>query len=357
MSLLKRQNLVLATLALILGMFVWLRPAAASELTFGVETNLPDNQVAKDVNYFDLKLAPGTQQTISATVTNLTDKAVKLKPEVNAATTNINGVVEYTKTKTKADTTLRYSLADYVKPEQATVDIPAHQQRQVKLNVTMPAGHFNGIIAGGLRLQDVNAIAAQKKAKKGTTVQNQYAYVIGIVLHQNTKTMTPQMKLGQVKASQSNYRNVINATLRNVTATYINQLTVKAKIYPRGSEKVKYQQTNKGMQMAPNSQLVFPVRLNGQPLKAGKYTMDLVATSKGHKWHFKRNFEIDGQRAAKLNKRDVTIKPDYTWLYTLIGVIILLALIGGFWFYSRRKLKAKERENAALRAELDKHKH
>ncbi|MFC6171500.1 DUF916 and DUF3324 domain-containing protein [Loigolactobacillus jiayinensis] len=352
----KRRNLVLATLALILGLFTWLQPAAASELTFGVETNLPDNQVTKNVNYFDLKLAPGAQQTISTTVTNLTDKAVKLKPEVNAATTNINGVVEYTKVKAKADTTLRYSLADYVKPEQKTINIPAHQKTAVKLNVTMPAGKFNGILASGLRLQDVNALDAQKKATKGTTVQNQYAYVIGIVLHQNTQAVTPQLKLGQVAASQVNYRNVINATLRNVTATYVNQLTVKAKIYTRGSQKVKYQQTNKGMQMAPNSKFAFPVRLNSQPLKAGKYTLDLVATSKGRKWHFTRNFEIDGTKAAKLNKRDVTIKPDYTWLDTLIGVIILVILIGIFWFISRRKLKAKEKENAALRAELDKHK-
>ncbi|WP_257883073.1 DUF3324 domain-containing protein [Loigolactobacillus coryniformis] len=229
---------------------------------------------------------------------------------------------------------------------------------------------MNGVIAGGLRLQDQNATKQTAESAKGTTVQNQYAYIIGIILHQNTKTVTPQMKLGKVAASQVNYRNVINATLRNVTATYINQLTVKAKIYRQGSQKISYRQTNKegsqkisyrqtnkGMQMAPNSQFAFPIRLNGQPLKAGKYTLDLVATSKGHKWHFKRNFTIAGQQATKLNKRDVTIKPDYTWLYTLIGAVVLILLIGVLWFFNRRKLKAKEAENAALRAALDKKKH
>ncbi|MFD0897572.1 DUF916 and DUF3324 domain-containing protein [Loigolactobacillus binensis] len=351
----KKQNLGLMILAVILGLLILNRPVAANELTFGVETNLPTNQLTKNVNYFDLKLAPGQQQTISVTVTNSTSKAVKLKPEVNAATTNLNGVVEYTKAKAVADTSLRYSLADYVKPEQTTITVPAKQKKQVNLKVTMPQGHFNGVIAGGLRLQDENA-DQQSKATKGTTVQNQYAYVIGIVLHQNTRTVKPILKLGEVGASQVNYRNVINATLRNVQATYINQLQVKAKIYPRGSKKVSYTQTNKGLQMAPNSKFALPIRLNGQALKAGQYTLDLKATSKGQKWHFKRNFTIAGAQAAKLNKRDVTIKPNYTWLYTLIGAVIIVLLVGLIWFFNRRQLKAKERENAALRAALDKKK-
>ncbi|QEA53820.1 DUF916 and DUF3324 domain-containing protein [Loigolactobacillus coryniformis] len=353
----KKRNLVVTVLALGLGLLTLTRPVAANELTFGVETNLPDNQLTKNVNYFDLKLDPGQQQTISVTITNSTNKEVKLKPEVNAATTNLNGVVEYTKTKTKADASRRYSLADYVRPEQRTVTVPAQQKKQLNLKVTMPRSQMNGVIAGGLRLQDQNATKQTAESSKGTTVQNQYAYIIGIVLHQNTKTVTPQMKLGKVAASQVNYRNVINTTLRNVTATYINQLTVKAKIYRQGSQKISYRQTNKGMQMAPNSQFAFPVRLNGQPLKAGKYTLDLVATSKDHKWHFKHNFTIAGQQATKLNKRDVTIKPDYTWLYTLIGAVVLILLIGVLWFFNRRKLKAKEAENAALRAALDKKKH
>ncbi|WP_252902597.1 WxL protein host-binding domain-containing protein [Paucilactobacillus hokkaidonensis] len=48
--------------------------------------------------------------------------------------------------------------------------------------------------------------------------------------------------------------------------------------------------------MAPNSGFEFPLRLNGQKLKAGDYTMDIVAKSKGHTWHFTKGFTISADK-------------------------------------------------------------
>ncbi len=40
-------------------------------------------------------------------------------------------------------------------------------------------------------------------------------------------------------------------------------------------------------------------------------------------WTLEKDFEIKADVAKKLNDSDVTIKKDYTWLYILIGVILL----------------------------------
>jgi len=56
-----------------------------------------------------------------------------------------------------------------------------------------------------------------------------------------------------------------------------------------------------------------------------------------------------------LNAKDVSIKEDYTWIYILIGVLIILILIVIAFWLIRRKLKAKEAENEALRQQLNKH--
>ncbi|WP_412988856.1 DUF3324 domain-containing protein [Pediococcus siamensis] len=220
----------------------------------------------------------------------------------------------------------------------------------------MPKSKFDGVMAGGIRLQDENAkISQTAKKKKGTTVQNEYAYLIGFVLQQNTKKVLPDMKLASVKPGQVNLRNVINARLRNVKATYLNKLSVKAKVHKVGSSKTLYQQKSINMQMAPNSVFNYGLKLNGQPLKAGKYVMDITAKSKQQIWHFKKQFTITRKKAATLNAKDVSIKKDYSWIYFTIGGLILLLLFGIAFWVIRRKLKAKEAENQALKEQLKHH--
>lgn len=349
----KRKNFILILMTLVLGILMIL-PVSANELTFGVQANLPKNQIDEKVTYFDLKLSPGASQTVTVTLTNGTNKQVKIKPEVNTATTNLNGVVEYQKVSTNNfDSSLKYSLAKYVTPVEKNVVLNAKATKKIHLRIHMPKGKFNGVMAGGIRLQDQNARVDEKaKKQKGTTVQNEYAYLIGMVLQQNTTKVTPDMKLASVKPGQNNLRNVINARLRNVKATYLNKLSVNAKVSRAGQSKVLYQQKSTNMQMAPNSVFNYGLKLNGLPLKAGKYVMEITAKSKQQTWHFKKQFTITQKKAAALNAKDVSIKKDYSWIYVTAGIVILLILIAIAFWITRRKLKAKEAENELLRKQL-----
>ncbi|GAB5052113.1 DUF916 and DUF3324 domain-containing protein [Pediococcus ethanolidurans] len=354
----KRKTFILILMTLVLSLLTIL-PVSANELTFGVQANLPKNQIDTKVTYFDLKLNPGASQIVTVTVTNGTKKQVKIKPEVNTATTNLNGVVEYQKVSAKNfDSSLKYSLADYVKPVETSVILKVNQSKKIHLRINTPKGKLNGVMAGGIRLQDENAeVSKDAKKKKGTTVQNEYAYLIGMVLQQNTTKVTPDLKLASVKLGQNNLRNVINSRLRNVKATYLNKLSVNAKVSKVGSTKTLYQQKSTNMQMAPNSVFNYGLKLNGQPLKAGKYVMNITAKSKQQTWHFKKQFTITSKKAATLNAKDVSIKKDYSWIYVTVVVVILLILIAIAFWIVRKKLKAKEVENEALRAQLKKHEH
>jgi biopolymer transport protein ExbD len=352
----KRKTFILILMTLVLSILTIL-PVSANQLTFGVQANLPENQVDNKVTYFDLKLNPGASQTVTVTVTNGTKKQVKIKPEVNTATTNLNGVVEYQKVSAKNfDSSLKYPLSKYVTPVEKTIVLNAKQSKKIHFKIKMPKGKFNGVMAGGIRLQDENAeISKDAKKKKGTTVQNEYAYLVGIVLQQTAKKVTPDMKLASVKPSQNNLRNVINSRLRNVKATYLNKLSVNAKVSKAGSSKILYHQKTSNMQMAPNSVFNYALNLNGQKLKAGTYVMDITAKSKKQTWHFKKQFTITRKKAAVLNAKDVSIKKNYSWIYISVGVLILLIMIAIAFWLIRRKLKAKEAENEALRAQLEKH--
>ena len=74
----------------------------ANEFNFSVNPVLPENQIGES-GYFNLQMSPGQSQTLTITLKNTTDKTVVVEEEIASATTNINGVVEYSPNKIKAD--------------------------------------------------------------------------------------------------------------------------------------------------------------------------------------------------------------------------------------------------------------
>ena len=117
----------------------------------------------------------------------------------------------------------------------------------------------------------------------------------------------------------------------------MNKMSVKAKVMEKGSREVLYQADKKDMQMAPNSHFRFPIPLNGQKLKAGTYTLDMTAQSMNKTWHWTKDFTIDADLAKKLNQKDVTIETDYTWMYVVLGIGLLMIALGMLLFIRKKR--------------------
>lgn len=94
--------------------------------------------------------------------------------------------------------------------------------------------------------------------------------------------------------------------------------------------------------MAPNSNFNYPISLNGEKLKAGKYTLKLNAQAKEGKWSFTKDFTISETDAKKYNSQDVSIKKDWTWVYILIGILLILIALFLIFFIIRRNRKKQE---------------
>ena len=99
------------------------KPAFANQFNFSVKAILPENQASK-ASYFDILMAPGQEQTLSVELSNSTDKTVTVEQGLASATTNLNGVVEYSPNKIKPDASLKYNMKDYVKLDQEIVLAP-----------------------------------------------------------------------------------------------------------------------------------------------------------------------------------------------------------------------------------------
>lgn len=342
--------------------------AAASEFKFAVIPGIPKNQIDKTKTYFDLKMDPEAEQDLEVQLRNDTDKEVIVETGISSATTNLNGVVEYSLNGKKPDSSLKYNMADLAKAP-AETKLPAKGEATVKIHIKMPKEKFDGVLAGGITFteKESDEEAPKDSSSSGMAINNKYSYVVALLARQNENEVTPELLLNDVAAAQVNARNVINANLQNPKATYINQLKLKAEITKKEDSKVFYTAEGEGMQMAPNSNFDYPIPLNGKPLEAGNYHLKIVAyggkseegtykvkNAEGtevtfkYKWELDKDFTISGAEAKKYNEQDVTIKKDNTWLYILIGVLLLLLALLLIFFLIRRK-KKKEAEEEALR--------
>ncbi|WP_413518038.1 DUF916 and DUF3324 domain-containing protein [Carnobacterium maltaromaticum] len=326
-------------------LFLAVPKGVASELNFSVAPVIPENQKDKNKSYFDLKMESGKGQELTVTLKNGTDNKVTINTTINRATTNLNGVVEYGSAKNQKDSSLVYNIEDFIEIKEPEVEIPAHSEKQLILNLKGIPEKFEGVLAGGLTFKEKQATEKTKdEEKQGLAIQNEYAYVVGIVLHGEKETIPSEIKLIGAEAAQVNARNAINATLQNPKAKYLNKLSVDAVVTKKGSQDVLYSSKKENMQMAPNSHFDYPISLEGEALKPGNYTVTMKINSYDDHWEVTKDFSINKEQADAFNKNDVSIKEDSTWVYLVIGLSLLLLIVAiVVIIVLQKKKKKKER--------------
>lgn len=324
----------------------------ASELAFSVETVRPENQIDSSKTYFDIKGSPGSEQILEVKLHNATDREVIVESQIAPATTNLNGVVEYSPREQKLDSSLKYDLSQLLtytdENQKKEIVLPKNSETILKLNLKHPTEAFDGVIAGGLTFKEKKK-EDKSKEEKGLSIQNDYAFVVAVLLHGKDGEVPSKLEMPNVYAGQVNARNVINATLQNPQPKYLNQLKVEAKVTKFEKTEVLYEAKKEQLQMAPNSNFDFPVPLEGKPIAAGKYTLTLKADSFEDSWTFTKNFTVTSNEAKKLNESDVTVKKDLTLIYILIGLFLLLLVIVLFLFIYFRRKKKEERKKEERR--------
>lgn len=327
--------------------------------SISISANLPDNQINKDQSYFDLLMKLGQEQELEVVLRNSTDKDLTMIASANSAVTNDNGVVDYSFSKPKADSTLKVPLSQIAVIEKETV-VPAKSDKIVKVHVKMPNEPIEGVIAGGIYLQQKEDTNQKNAGDGGVQIKNKYVYVMGIQLREkeDISQLVADMKLDKkkIKPKQVNYRNVLGINLQNTEPVYIRNLTVDAKIYKKGSQEVLHESKQESLKMAPNSNFNYGVSWENQEFKAGKYRAKVTAHSEDYNkdWSWDEEFTITKKEAEVLNKEAVELEvaPTPWWVYVLIGLgiaFLLLLILYLIKRYIDKKKEAKRKEEARAR--------
>ncbi|MBS7576808.1 MULTISPECIES: DUF916 and DUF3324 domain-containing protein [unclassified Enterococcus] len=326
--------------------------ANANVIDFAVEPVLPNNQISDESNFFHLKIDQGQHQALTIKLFNNTAKKITLNATASIATTNVNGVVDYSPTVNQADASFAYSINDLVDlPTEILLE--ANETKDYTFEVKMPANQISGVLAFGITFQSKAAHSNTDKLD-GTTINNQFAYVVAVLMQQDEQISdVPELKLATVSATQLNNRNAIVANYRNLAGAYLNQMKVVTKIYQKSTGKLVYEQTKIEMQMAPNSHFDYPIFLNGAALKAGDYQYQSTvygnektgsasneADKYDYQWSFKNDFKIETAEAKALNQTDAMVASNHqsNILLIVLAVMIVLLLIVIAYLLTRKKI-------------------
>ncbi|MDR2832550.1 MAG: DUF916 and DUF3324 domain-containing protein [Streptococcaceae bacterium] len=357
------------------GIVGWQKVSANDQIGFSVNAILPKNQANPDSSYFDLLMTPGQKQTVQVQLGNSSNQEVIVEIASASATTNINGVVEYSPNDIKADARLKFDAAKLITPPKE-IKLPPMKTIVVDIPVQMPNESFKGVIAGGLTFKK-KADSTQVSQEKGVSVNNLYQFVVGILMRQEKGDISPDLVMNSVGPGQVNYRNVINANLQNKAMGYLNDMKVEAVIQGVDNKALKYTFANENMKMAPNTNFDLPIPVSkqgalgdgefSQPLEPGKYEVSMIVygqldkagqykvknlkgeeVSFRYKWTFTGDFTIAGAKAAELNAKDVTIKKDNSWIMwaIIIGLLALIVFLLLFLLFKKRK---KDDENKEIK--------
>lgn len=319
---------------------------AEETVPYSVKPILPNNQIDKELQYFDLKMKPGEEQTIEVAVSNSSNEEIELEMSTQTAITNVNGVIDYVtaEKETVFDPTLNHPFSTLASMAE-TITVPANETINVPVKINMPQEEVTGMILGGIKFTEKSS-DTQEEASGGMAIRNKFAYIIAVKLTESDQPVAGDIQLNEIKADQVSYRNVISANLQNPEPALIKELAIEAEVTPAGSEKVLYKQNNQDFKLAPNSNFDYPIYLENQAFKAGKYTLHLVATSGEDKWTFTQDFEINKDEATRLNKESaVDVEEVVNWsFYMMLAGSILGAIVLGIiiWQVLRRRKQKQE---------------
>jgi len=333
--------------------------AHGEEVQIGVQAIFPENQRNREVGFFDLVLEKGATQVIELEISNLSqDKSVVVLIERAAATTDNGGVVHYVPRKgeeaERRESKLPFSFEELVSVSDS-IELEPGEVRIVPITIQMPDVPFDGVIAGGFGIrQEIDLDAAREEAG---LILNLFNFEMPVLLRQNENVVQPQLQILEVSASQWNLRNIIAVHLENPQMMFINLMEIQAYVKDEATHQVLYEHHVTGFQVAPNSDFVFGIPLNGELFAEGNYILEMEATARNGAWSFTEHFTIESSQAESLNRIaavEEIIQGERTGSYNRVVLLLIvsgtvMAVMSYIFIVHYEKRKHKEVREAAVK--------
>lgn len=293
-----------------------------SQVGFSVSPNYNEAQ-NKESSFFDLLVQPNSKQTIGITVTNTSKEGSNYTIKVIQASTNKNGVIDYTDIKSKPLESAPFELNKQASYEEK-IKLSAGETKQVPITLSIHDKPFKGEVLGG-----VNVTKEIPKQDKTPQLVNQYSYVIGLRIREGIENSERELSAGEVKPVVSFGQTGVTVPIINSQSNAMGQLTVES-ILKRDGKEIK-KETFKNREIAPNSVYPYSLSWDRKDYVPGKYHLSLFITdAQSHKWSFNKEFTLKAEEVNEVKNAAVhPPKEEHQRIWWLIGlfVVIILGLI------------------------------
>lgn len=338
----KMLRLIIAIIGSVLLMLVFMTIKSEVGWAVSVKPILPNNQHNPEATYYDLRMKPNQEQDLALELTNTSDKKQQVTLQINDATTNELGDIDYSdRSKIVArDKSLKLGLKDIASAE-SEITIPAHETITTTVHLKMPEDQFNGMILGGIK---VFSTEKRNKDQAATNQQDQASktYIVAVKLTETDTPITAKLNLLNVFSVKESKKNLIKATIQNDQAVNLEDIELTAKVYKDNSDKLSFQTQLTGYRMAPNSSLTFIIDDEHQVLQPGSYQVAIAAKSKATNQEWQWDKEVKIMSAEDKEKDSLTESKENLMFYTIIFVstfVLLLLLLLILLILRKRKEK------------------
>ena len=292
---------------------------------FSVSSIIPENQINKNLSYFNLKVEPSSSQELKVKIFNNKKHEIKVKAIVTPATTCRNGFISYTNL-TNYDESLKYPLSDILKLDKSEYTVPAGGFVTATALLNMPNESYEGIILGGLVFTKADDSSESSEGNETSAqIENEYQYVVGVMLSENDIKVKANMNLKYVKPTLANYLTNLAVNLQNDTPVIIPNLKISGTVYKKGNPEIYKFTEKENIKMAPNSNFDFMIDWQNHKFEAGEYRVHIVAQNEEYFWEWDQDFRITSEEANNTNKDAVDIISFIPkWIYVILAVLVLI---------------------------------
>jgi len=306
-------------------------------MTYQVSPNFSASQVEDTSNFYDMLLHADQTETFGLTIQNLSEKEQTFKIGVNTATTNRNGIVDYTQEKVTAAPKMHVSIKNLIKADTYKLTIHGKGSQTVHFKLEMPSEPFAGILLGGITVQSLTSSVDAKGIK------NTFMQTIAVRLRENQQTVAAKLTADKATIGQENKHNYVTMWLENPQPKLMTQLQGEFSITKKGTTHPIIHEKKKNLSFAPNSRFQLPLELKTQ-FEPGQYVYTIHLKNQEGQWTFAKEFVIKNAQAKKYNANSVdqrSNKKRNWWIYLLIiGLIVLLCSLSYFW--GKKKVNNKQ---------------
>ncbi|MGM0218945.1 DUF916 and DUF3324 domain-containing protein [Enterococcus sp. AZ126] len=312
--------------------------ATAQGVGFTVDVQLPENQLDHTVSYFDLHVEPGVEQVLEVVISNQTKETKRIVIEPTVATTNENGVIDYSQASPVLDHTLKNPFPSLVK-RQPTITLKEKEQKLVRIPVMIPEEPFEGSLLGGLKFSQEKEVDQKRTGK--IQISNEFFYIVGVRLRETKEEPAPVLQLKDVRTGQRNYEGAFLAKVQNTTPTIVKELSIESTITKASSSKVLLKDKQEHLSMAPLSSFDYAIPLQEYRFSPGEYSLSMKAKAGEESWSFTKVFVLNQEDIDQWNDlANMESGPSYG-LWAVLSLLVVLVSGGVGWGIYRKRVRKK----------------